>query len=132
MLLHRRRRDPFFPIFFVANFRFFRAIGYPFLDLFPGNIGNWFAGSRIHRCCSIVIIGGTGAAARSSPFKPQQLIAATTCVTLLKIFLKIFPFLIQHFSARFGHIEPRSMFGSQFSTQNQDLKIISLTLSKKI
>ena len=31
------------------------------------------------------------------PFKPQQLIDATTCVTLWTIFLKIFPILILDF-----------------------------------
>ena len=105
-----------FTLDFISAWCFLSGIGpqYPFAQSperpFFWERGNWFAGSRIRRCCSD--IGGLeGPAARSSPFKPQQLIPATTCVTLLKIFLKIFPFFIWGFPAGFWPREPGSVFG---------------------
>ena len=56
------------------------------------------------------------------PFKPQQLIAATTCVTLWTIFLKIFPIWILDFFCWSGPTESSSICSSQFSSLKPQLE----------
>ena len=129
----RNQRNTFFSLARLPFMWQFLGLPRQFLDLFrplSENLRNWFGGSRIRWCCSIGK-GGTGRSALL-PFKPQQLIAATTCVTLLEIFLKMFEFFICCFLASLGPRETGSIVGPQFSTLNQDLKMISLTLSNKI
>ena len=77
-------------------------------------------------------VARSGSAERSSPFKPQQLIAATTCVTLWGYFLKIFQFFYFRFFATFELKEPRSILDYNFQYNTRILKYIALAISKKI
>ena len=56
------------------------------------------------------------------PFKPQQLMAATTCVTLWTFFLKIFPIWILDFFCWSGPTESSSICSSHVSSSKPNFK----------